>query len=491
MARLPVSAVPFLLIPKATHALTRLNTTATTSSTGNSRKRPMTTDPNIDAVKDALDQIAAKDAVEAALIADLSGQLETTIETLRGTLEHLEAMTAERDALQAKLDVLEPEPEPEPTIEFTPDLLRFIGGYRLPECWYGGKSIAFTNGGITGRHDADGRLRLWVAHHAQETHVVELIAPTSRSTDMGPNTGPNWTYDPVARWPIASQVRIIPNAYQELRALDGAVQIHGLHWSEQLKRLLVSGRSWYNTTFNKEKWLVQVDVGPTPVIEPAINPGVPQQPFGGGFVDIPQAFADAYCGGNTIGLSKGGYESGQASATSPTLAAWGNATTKVLQHSGWNVPTEQRELRDSNYDATKAGGWQPMAKDGVGWWGVDRVMDSAWIDTDDVSALVFIVQQPTGKMDYALQGAVFSNTWQFRLYIYDPKQLAEVAEGKREPWNVRGKWYPLPKLGRGFSRPYGMWWDTERKILSVLMADGWWPGGSESYPVVLEFEVGS
>jgi N-methylhydantoinase B/oxoprolinase/acetone carboxylase alpha subunit len=50
----------------------------------------MAQDPNIDAAKDALDQIAAKDAVEAALIADLRAQLAS--------------MTAERDALQVLLD---------------------------------------------------------------------------------------------------------------------------------------------------------------------------------------------------------------------------------------------------------------------------------------------------------------------------------------------------------------------------------------------------
>lgn len=432
-------------------------------------------------------QLPVTTQVDLVAEADLDAKLSGL-----ATAEQLAALAARVAALEAKPVDPPPTPEPVPptSAEFTPDLLKFAGGYRLPECWYEGKSIAFTNGGITGRNEADGRLRLWVTHHAQETHVVELIAPAARGTAMGKNTGPDWTHDPVARWPIATLQRVIPNAYQQLKSLDGAMQVHGLHWAPELDRLLVSGRSWYNTTFNKDNWLVPVDVRQViPTIEPALNPGVPQQPFGGGFVDIPQDFADKYCGGNRIGLSKGGYESGQGSATSPTLAAWGTAPTKVLQHSGWNVPNAQRERRDANYDATKAGGWQPMAEGNVGYWGVDRVMDSAWIKTATTDALVYIVQQPTGVMDYALQGAVFSNFWQFRMYVYDPKQLAEVATGQRQPWDVRGKWYPLPKLERGFSRPYGMWWDSTRQKLSILMADGWWPGGSESYPVVLEFDV--
>ena len=370
---------------------------------------------------------------------------------------------------------------------FTPSQLKMIGGYRIPEAWFEGKSMSFSNGGLTGRHEGKGQLRLWMAHHAQNTAVAEFIAPTERGTDMIPNRGPNWTYAPIAKWPIAKVVRIIPGAYAELRALDGAEQVHAVHWSDELNRLLVSGRSWYNTTAGKDAWLVPVDVSQDPpVVEPALTPGLPQQPFGGGFVDIPDAFAEAYCGGNRLGLAKGGYESGQGSATSPTLAAYGKAPVKVLQWSKWNSPKEQHERRDTNYDGSGVG-WQPLAENGIGYWGVDRVMDAAWIHTDAVSALISIVLQPTGKVDYELQGAVFSHTTQYRLYVYDPADLARVAQGELQEYEVRGRWYELPQVPLG--QPFGLWWDTHRKLLSIVYTAGWSNGGSESYPVVIEYEV--
>lgn len=372
---------------------------------------------------------------------------------------------------------------------FTPENLTFTGGYRLPETWYEGKSIAFMAGGLTGRNEQDGTLRLWTPHHANHMHLCEFIAPTGRSTDMSPNTGPNWTYDPVANWPVATLQRMILDVYQEMFELDGAMQLYGTHWSPERNRLFASGRSWYNTTFDKPNWLASLDVSvDPPVLEPLITPNVPQQPFGGGFVTIPQDFADAYCGGNIIGLAKGGYESGQGSATSPTCAAWGNSPTKVLQYSAANAPKEQQERRDGNYDG-RGVGWQPLAEGDVGYWGVARVTASAWVKTADVSALAVIVMQPTGVMSYELQGAVFSNTHQWRMYIYDPTQLAEVATGAREPWNVRGQWYPLPNMPRGWNKPFGMWWDSERQVLSIMDTNAWWSGGSETYPLIYEFTL--
>jgi hypothetical protein len=394
----------------------------------------------------------------------------------------IDALIEERDALQAKLDeLLKP-----PAIKFTPSMLRFAGGYRIPETWFGGRSVAFSKGGITAKHDADGRLRLWLTHHAQNVAVAEYVAPTQRGFDRGANTGPDWTYHPVARWPIATHVRTIDGVYQSQRNRDGSAELHGLYYDAESNQVLASGLAWYNTTNAFPDFIVSIDAV-TGTVGQSITPGLPQQAFGGGFVTIPQSFADTHCGGNTIGLSKGGYQSGQESATSPTLAAWGTAPTKVLQWSQWNAPTSQREQRDANYSN---GGitWQPNPINGVGYWGVDRVKGQAWIHTDSMSAVVHIVLQPTGAMNYAGQKEVFSDTAQYRMYVYDATQFAEVASGMKQPHEVRGKWYPLPP-GMPFGSPSGMWWDDVRKLLSIVYVNGWWTGGSETYPVVCEFEV--
>ena len=275
------------------------------------------------------------------------------------------------------------------------------------------------------------------------------------------------------------------DVYQSQRDRDGAAEVKGVHWDGS--KLLCSGLSWYNTTDSLPDFIVPVDVDvDPPVLEASIAPGVTQQVFGGGFVSIPQYFADQYCGGNTIGLSRGGYQSGQGAATSPTLAAYGDAPLMILQHSVWNAPKEERERRDSNYENGGIG-WQPNPDGDVGYWGVDRVYSNAWIKTDTVDALVFIVLQPVGLMDYATQGEVFTGNTQMRMYVYEAAQLAEVAMGTRLPSDVRGKWYELPDMP--FKLPTGMWFDGQTGLLSILYKDGWNAGGAEKYAVVLEFSV--
>jgi|GEM_PF-2060130 len=395
------------------------------------------------------------------------------------------APVPEPTPIPAPTPIPDPTPTPTPTPGFTPSMLKFIGGYRIPPMWYGGKSIAFSPGGLTGRHEAGAVQRMWMTHHAQNIAVAEFIAPTTRGANLSQvNIGPNWTYHPTAQWPIATEVRVF-DVYQSQRGRDGAAEVKGVHWDGT--RLLCSGLSWYNTTFAFPHFLVQVNVDANPpIVERSISPGINQQAFGGGFVSIPQDFADQYCGGNTVGLSRGGYQSGQGSSPSPTLAAYGDSPIKILQAADWNCPKEQRERRDNNYENGLIT-WQPNPDGNVGYWGVDRVQANAWIKTSTVNALVFIVLQPVGPMDYAKQGEVFTDNTQMRMYVYEAAQLAEVAMGTRLPHDVRGVWYELPDIP--FTRPNGMWFDAETELLSIVYKNGWSDGGSEMYPVVLEFEI--
>lgn len=410
--------------------------------------------------------------------------LESRVSALEVGMD-LSILQSQYDVLDLRVAVLE-NANPPQTVEFVPSMLKFVGGYRIPDTWFAGRSMAFSKGGLTGKHEANGSIRLWMTHHAQNVAIAEFIAPSGRGTQFGPNTGPNWTYHPVANWPIASHVRTIDGVYQSQRNRDGSAELHGVHYDATTNRVLASGLAWYNTTNAFPDFIVPIDAA-TGTVGQSISTGLQQQPFGGGFVTIPDDFASQYCGGNVIGLSKGGYQSGQGSATSPTLAAWGAAPTKILQWSQWNAPTSQREQRDNNYSN---GGitWQPNPVGDVGYFGVDRVKGQAWIHTDNVSAVVHIVLQPTGAMNYAGQKDVFSDTTQMRMYVYDASQLAEVAEGVKQPNEVRGKWYAMP-TGIPFGSPCGMWWDSQRQLLSIVYLQGWWPGGSESYPVILEFEV--
>lgn len=413
--------------------------------------------------------------------------LEQRVQQLESTNVTIESLQADYTALTLRVDALEGT-TPTPTRALlTPEKMRIVGGYRLPECFYGsnGLTLAFSHCGMSGRNEPDGSLRLWIAHHATSIGTIaEMVAPATRGSVEALFDGSNLRH----HWPIASHVRNIPQVYRELYDLDNACQLFGVHWVPELNRLLASGRSWYNTTGGKDGWLIAVDVDQEPAVkDPRITPGLSQQVFGGGFCDIPQWFADAYCNGHTIGLGLGGYESGQASSHAPSLAAWkqGEEAT-VMMYSKWLTAKENQERRDANY---QNGGitWQPNPDGDVGYWGTSRCMDVTWVDTPTCSSFLAISLQPVGTLDYAIQDRVFTRTVQYMLYVYDPADLAKVAQGTLAADQVRGNYYPFP-VARG-GRPTGMWWDNERQILSVVYANAWTWGGSESYPIVVEFEI--
>ncbi len=370
-------------------------------------------------------------------------------------------------SLNARLDAMSK------TVSFSD--FTFVGGYRIPAAEVAGRSMAFSNGGLTGRVEANGALRIWSSHHAANGHVGEFLAPSGRSTNLASRN----------TWPIASFVRTINNPYAALRAIDAYCQVMAVHWEPSINRLLVSGRSTYNTFGGKDFWLVPVNLS-TGVVEQAFRPNLSHQVFGGGVFSIPQKFADQYCNGMRIGLGRGGYESGNGSSHSPSLAVWTPGQNgRAIMHSSWLCPKEQRERRTNNYAPGNVS-WQIPPDGDVGYWGVDRVRASTWIETPTRSAFIVVSRQPVGTLNYALQNEVFTTGGQTRMYVYDPKELARAATGQVPLHAVRGVDQAMPGWP---SNIVGMWWDNHRQILSVMAQGQWNAGGPEWYPVVQEYRV--
>lgn len=364
----------------------------------------------------------------------------------------------------------------------TPNRLNFIGGYRIPEAAISGLTTAFSECGIGGRTEGDGTVRFWIPGHANQLSVWEMTAPTTRGTFPVANYR--------TEWPVATAVRNIQQyssgLYGSLRASDNAFRIFGCHWDTNTDRLLFSGRSWYSTFSAGNTWLAAIDVsGPDLVEDEQIDTGLHHQQFGGDFCYIPQDFADAYCGGNNLGLGLGGYESGQASGHGPTLCAFGANPNKIMAYFPWQGDKENHEQRDNNYGPGLVS-WQPAADGDVGYWGTARCMGITWVKTATCSSFIAISLQPVGSLSYALQGDVFTgNSVQYVLYVYDPADLALVAQGLMPSHQLRGQRYPFPYAGR----PRGMWWDPVREVLSICYRNVWSFGGSESYPAIYEFTI--
>ena len=96
--------------------------------------------------------------------------------------------------------------------------------------------------------------------------------------------------------------------------------------------------------------------------------------------------------------------------------------------------------------------------------------------------LVYFIRQGRGRLDYKLQTECFSKDRLSRLYIYDPADLARVAAGRIEPFEVRGKVtdWAEPGIARGAT------WDGERLY---VFHEGTWKQGVERYPSIHVFEV--
>jgi hypothetical protein len=120
-----------------------------------------------------------------------------------------------------------------------------------------------------------------------------------------------------------------------------------------------------------------------------------------------------------------------------------------------------RCTRDADYrdDFT---GWNPQGD--RGWWTWADQIDGAgvWIDTPAVSGLLVMPSMGNGRVWYeqsTLRAERSSHWW----YVYDPTDLAAVAAGRREQWQIqpRHRWsvtypsidYPLPGWADGPPNP--------------------------------------
>lgn len=294
--------------------------------------------------------------------------------------------------------------------------------------------------------------------------------------------------------------------------------------------VLCSGRKHYRSGY-EPIWMCvhNIDDGSETLIDMEISALTENenfhncQSFGAGFAKIPAAFADAYCGGRTIGAGMGGYDV-LNSPSGPALAALDytedpeNRLQVLIDH-----PVEYPARRNAHYHfppSTRApvnpGQWEDPVN-GVGTWVADDCFNPAWVPG---VGLVFGALQVDGTIDYRAQGdsgflgggfgvgdcslfysedgtgnrgdhqfdiqfaswpdAVFAR----RFYIYDEDELAEVAQGSRDYWDCEPIILPAPELASGEAS--GLFWDEGREYLWVLYRDAW---NGNKYPVMAAYTL--
>jgi PKD repeat protein len=244
----------------------------------------------------------------------------------------------------------------------------------------------------------------------------------------------------------------------------------------------------------------------------------------GGVTPIPQWFADRFTGGATLAVGFGGYFSIISSPDSmgPALAAVAppnisanpdqSALANVpLLGYPWGTPGPGRAQRDPNYTSyydggtypTTPGPWNPSG--GVGYWTWNDIVfqGGTWIDMPNKQGVLFIAKVGQGAVYYQnsdrhTQGGAYE--W----LVYDPKDLAAVASGLLQQWQIQPKYeWTTPTLplnpqdvngwsGDGVSQIGGVTFDPASGRLFVLENSAYqMPGQVEWDPEVFVYQVGS
>ncbi len=223
-------------------------------------------------------------------------------------------------------------------------------------------------------------------------------------------------------------------------AVGNAVQ--GLHWDETRKRLYYTYGDGYNVNGTNDPSLGYVDFGATtPKPAPVgpwrdLNNGVHSQQIRGGACAIPEAFAQQHLGGRSLGVGFGGYYSGIAQCSKgPHLSAafhpgaGEDLDLKVLIHH----PDEHWGRRNPDYDNRI--NWTPNPTGSGpldGFWTAADTCHGLWIDLPDAHGYLVFSTLAHGAVYYREGiGQEHQKQW---WWSYDPASLAEVAAGRKKPW---------------------------------------------------------
>lgn len=286
------------------------------------------------------------------------------------------ATTADLAALAGRVTALEalvPKPTPPQPQPPAPAPGALIGGWKI--------AAPFCRGSIA--VDWSSRT-LWLA--GQNNAILQFTLPA-----MGAGT------DPTA-WPaVTTPIKTIPQFWDT----DSAVYANGLaFWQGDL---WVSPRKFYDTAPPNTLTLYSLG-GKT------LTVNLPRQHFSGFVKRLGQ---DPMLGG-------GGYESGQGSASGPTLASLAG---QVLVDYAFAGTWDQRAPRDPDYwPIGHKDDWYALDPanhgDGTqGRWASDRVYGGGlWLP----AGVAYWPYMGTGQIDYALQNTTFSQTTKTTKYVYNP-----------------------------------------------------------------------
>lgn len=343
--------------------------------------------------------------------------------------------------------------------------------------------------------------------HRRVGGELRLISAAARETVYEVRV-PGWAAGPP--YPAAEVVRVWGDVTQGRKRLDPPAGrnagLMGLYWDQPTRRLLWSYGDAYNTHSAHDPSLgaSRLDDGDGSVEAlGAWRLGNRScKTTMGGVLAVPRWFADRHCGGRRLAAGFGGYFSiatiGPVSM-GPALTAFSPEDLGRIPDGG-TLPVDDlvgypfnataytqpdRCRRDADY-RTEYDGWNPREGTGYWTWSDYLAQAGAWIETPAVQGVLFCPTLGNGRVWYeasTLHAERASHAW----LVYGPADLAQVAAGRRRPWEIQprrilsvrypGLDYPLAGWADGPSHHVvGVTFDPVRHRLYVAVRRPWSPG---------------
>ncbi|MBL8821227.1 MAG: PKD domain-containing protein [Planctomycetia bacterium] len=382
----------------------------------------------------------------------------------------------------------------------------YLGSFNLPRS-ANGWSSAYTTGGLTHRY-VNGNLQFLTTSHVYSGGLVyEFNYPgIAQGTTL----------------PRATVVRNWGDVYTGNKWVGndgGTSQIsagaptYGLYYDQNLGRLYWNYGHWYNATHPNNPSMGYSILNDTTGIATGVGAwrleNRPEKFSRGGTLRIPQWFADEYTDGKSLGVGFGGYFSIISSGSfGPSLAAVNdpdinaNPNRSALENTplaGYPHGAPARGERNPNYYSTYDGGaWNP--ENGVGHWTWSDIIygSATWIDNSNYGGLLYLAKTGTGNVYYQNSDRHASG-FVYEWMIYNPKDLADVASGIKQQWEIQPQYRWVdnvlpssqnPWSGDGLSQVGGVTFDSTTNRLYVLVnavdRDLY-----ESFPRMYVYQVGS
>jgi PKD repeat protein len=395
----------------------------------------------------------------------------------------------------------------------------YIGSFRLPQS-ANGWSTAFSTGGLAYRY-VNGNLQFFTTSHVYSGGLVYEFNYPGVATSSNPNNLPQAQV--ITNWgDVYTGQKWVGNDGGTSN-LSSGVLTYGLYYDMSSDRLYWNYGDWYNATnpYNPSFGYSTLDdsTGVATGVGAWSLAGRPEKFDRGGILQIPEWFANAYTGGNTLGVGFGGYFSITSTASfGPALAAIAppDPTTDPDDSSLPNIPligypngapdrahtdTDYTSYYDSGTYPTTPGQWNPA--NGTGYWSWSDLIYGAgtWIDTPNGQGVLFIAKVGQGNVWYQTSDR-HSQSGAFEWMVYNPADLAAVASGAKQQWQIQPEYewtdstLPLGNLdqsgweGDGASQVGGITFDPTTNRLYVLV-NAVWQNGVEWYPEMYVYQLGS